>query len=115
MAVTFALLAMLAPCALDAASAVHLALDDHHDEAHGRPPASPPASGHGHGHAAGTPGHDHGTTAAAPTIPGAEAPGLAADADGVSRIDVSRVPSRPSEGAAPSPSPPAVTTTILRV
>lgn len=114
-AVAVAFLAMAAPCAVDAAYALHLAFDDHHDEEQYGLAAAAPASVHGHRHEADTPDHDHWTSAAAAAIRGGHALSLASGADALPRPDACRLTARAADGAAPAPSPPDVSTPILRV
>ena len=116
-AVFLAILAMLAPWALDAGVALHLALEAHHGH-EGEPNddiPQLPGSIHGHAHSDGTPSHDHGSS-----LPeGASRP--------LRALTVSWTPGAlavlPSAGAswhlgepaAIEPSPPVVCTTILRI
>jgi hypothetical protein len=109
------LTAMLAPWASVAANAVHLTLDDHHDEAAATHDDLHDADAvlHGHGHADGTPAHGHDATMALapsqvpapslaihPSIAASASPAFDVDAVVLHRLD---------------PSPPQRVPIILRI
>jgi hypothetical protein len=109
----FALLAIVGPSAVDAIAAAHVVLDHHdHDAA---PHPAPLAGWHGHHHEAGTPAHEHGTTSPASAVGALHVLAVATTA-AVGTLDVPAADFTPgADLAAPAPSPPRVTTTILRI
>jgi len=107
-----ALVAILAPWAVDGAAAAHVAFDDHHHGAEAPPPG---AALHGHGHDDGAPPHEHGSSEPTPAIRAVHGLDLAWTV-GVN-FQVPPCGTSVSTGCLVSPaaSPPGAQTTILRI
>lgn len=116
-AVFLAILAMLTPWVVDTCVAIHMALDAHHGhdgEPHDDMPQVPGSIHHGHAHRDGTPSHDHGSSLPEGASRPLRAPTVTWTPGALAIPQPDGATWRLAEPAAIEPSPPIVTTTILR-
>jgi hypothetical protein len=119
-ALLFAILAILAPWVVDAGVALHIVLEadhgheaDHHDQADLAEPT--PAGVHGHAHQDGTPAHDHGSSFPEGATRVVRALTVSWTAGSLTAYPPDTAAWQAGTAATATPSPPTVSTTILRI
>jgi hypothetical protein len=118
-AVVIALVAILTPWVVDVGIAIHVAIEagHGHDPAHHHDDADAPLPSaiHGHTHDAGTPAHDHGSSLPEGPSRAPRTVTVTWSAGGLAVLPSTDAPWRTQDSTAAPPSPPTVSTTILRI